>query len=701
MMSVEVHPQSDYRFLDWRYAPAQRLLGNAGHESRLKPLLDRLLRQLLDDPGTVLAREHLIDRVWTRREVNDEVLSRAIAELRALLGDDAREPRFIETVSKGGYRWMTPVTRVAPDSLTGQTPGNAASRSSTARPDWRLVALVAAPLILLTLVAFFFLRRSLPEGSTRATLAVDLLGARPLTADPRLEYDARFDPIGRVVYIRSSRGSNASELVMVDPASLAERVLWQDTQSLRHPTPSPDGREIAVSRQTGKACELWSVALVDGHHTRIGDCASSFSGGLEWTDDGASLLFTGNPTNQKDPPGLMRLNRSSGSVGTLTVPVAGEEAHVNPRLSANGEWLVYASVHGDDEQLWRTDWPAMRSRIALLKRPEPVFEHAFEADGETLWIAGDLTLYRALHRLQRGGQPELIGGRGSRSIDLGKDGSAVWSEANYDADIWWRRNIDAAWQVVARSIRYESQPEFSADAKLLAIGSNRNGAESVLVYDTADGTARQLALDSAIRWVRPTWSARDQSLILTAYEDHDTRLYRYRLDGDILAPLEHIEQGAFHGTELTDRLLYLVGHGTEHSTLKQLRPGQSAGENLGLGAVSSYRASGDWVAWRSPRSSLLKVASLARLDAVRDVPLSDEAGVEAFALNGNTLSYVDHRQLWSVALPDGEPASMATEHVPNIPGPGLAISGNGAVATVSLTSLSMDLMIATPAPAKN
>src|SRR5690606_15249093 len=98
-------PAIAYRFLDWRYEPAlRRLVGPAG-EARLKPLLDRLLRRLLDEPGAVLARERLIDEVWTRREVNDEVLSRAIAELRGVLGDDARAPRYVETLSKGGYRW--------------------------------------------------------------------------------------------------------------------------------------------------------------------------------------------------------------------------------------------------------------------------------------------------------------------------------------------------------------------------------------------------------------------------------------------------------------------------------------------------------------------------------------------------------------------------------------------------------------------
>ena len=50
-------------------------------------------------------------------------------------------------------------------------------------------------------------------------------------------------------------------------------------------------------------------------------------------------------------------------------------------------------------------------------------------------------------------------------------------------------------------------------------------------------------------WVRPTWSARDGSLILTAYEGRHTRLYRYRLDGDVATLTMDVDEngGLFEG----------------------------------------------------------------------------------------------------------------------------------------------------------
>ena len=687
-------PATEYRFLDWRYEPDSRRLVGPGGERRLKPLPDRLLRHLLDQAGTVLAREQLIEQVWTRREVNDEVLSRAIAELRALLGDDARAPRFVETLSKGGYRWIAPVTRIGPVPPTG---ADVSARSASSGASRRIAIAVGILIALLGAAAWW--HRTPVDDDDPAGIAVRLLEARPLTSDPRLEFDARFDASGRVVYVRSGAEGDANEIVLVDPKTLAERVLLQDMSAMRHPTPSPEGREVALTLHHDGHCEVWSVALVDDRRTRLAECAPTPTGGLEWIDGGNALLYTGTAADAAHAPGLHRLDRADGSDRVLTAPELVEGGHVDPRLSPDRTQLVYASKRDNEAQMWQADWPRLAHRTPLLKRQEPVFGHAFEADGEHLWIAGDLTLYRALHRLRRGGDAQLIGGRGALSIDIAASGAAVWSEANYDADVWLRTRADAPWTAIARSNRYESQPEFSPDGVHIALISNRNGAESVLVADRRDGSARPLTLDPRQRWVRPTWSARDGSLILTAYEGRHTRLYRYRLDGDVATPLPGIEADAFHGVELADRLVYLSGHASGLSTLMQWRTGQAQAEPIGIDSVTAYRASPDWLAWNVRGTSTLRVARWSSLQTVREVRYDDGSGGEAFALGGDTLTFVNDDALWSLALPDGEPVRIASERVPNGNGPSLATTADGALAVVTLTSLDIDLMIADKATA--
>src|SRR5215211_6209500 len=58
---------------------------------RLRPRLMDVLLRLAEAPGDVVPRQVLLDDVWPRRLVADEVLSRTIADLRTALGDDARE----------------------------------------------------------------------------------------------------------------------------------------------------------------------------------------------------------------------------------------------------------------------------------------------------------------------------------------------------------------------------------------------------------------------------------------------------------------------------------------------------------------------------------------------------------------------------------------------------------------------------------
>ena len=83
-----------------------RRVRSATGVASLEPRVLDLLRCLAGQPGVVLSREDLIDSVWGLSDGSDEALSQAVAKLRRALGDDARAPRFIETVSKSGYRWV-------------------------------------------------------------------------------------------------------------------------------------------------------------------------------------------------------------------------------------------------------------------------------------------------------------------------------------------------------------------------------------------------------------------------------------------------------------------------------------------------------------------------------------------------------------------------------------------------------------------
>ena len=84
---------------------------NAGlllHSQRValapKPLT--LLCALVRQPGSLITKGALLDTVWGHRFVSESVLKTAISDLRTALADDAKRPRYIETVSRRGYRFI-------------------------------------------------------------------------------------------------------------------------------------------------------------------------------------------------------------------------------------------------------------------------------------------------------------------------------------------------------------------------------------------------------------------------------------------------------------------------------------------------------------------------------------------------------------------------------------------------------------------
>src|SRR5271169_1897643 len=72
----------------------------------LAPTPFAVLCALVRQPGSLLTTNALLDDVWGHKFVTDSVLRTAISELRTALDDDARKPRFIETVSRRGYRFI-------------------------------------------------------------------------------------------------------------------------------------------------------------------------------------------------------------------------------------------------------------------------------------------------------------------------------------------------------------------------------------------------------------------------------------------------------------------------------------------------------------------------------------------------------------------------------------------------------------------
>ena len=85
-----------------------------GEAVALAPTPFNLLCALARQPGALLTKDALLDTVWGHQFVSDSVLKTAISDLRIALGDNPREPRFIETVSRRGYRFIAVPVAASP-----------------------------------------------------------------------------------------------------------------------------------------------------------------------------------------------------------------------------------------------------------------------------------------------------------------------------------------------------------------------------------------------------------------------------------------------------------------------------------------------------------------------------------------------------------------------------------------------------------
>src|SRR6201997_1862661 len=110
-------PNSVVRFGTYEVSLQSGEVRKSGLRIKVQQQPLKLLEILLERPGEVATREELCSRVWPNETFGDfdQALNIAIAKLRTALGDSAENPRFIETLSKRGYRFIADVSVVDPD----------------------------------------------------------------------------------------------------------------------------------------------------------------------------------------------------------------------------------------------------------------------------------------------------------------------------------------------------------------------------------------------------------------------------------------------------------------------------------------------------------------------------------------------------------------------------------------------------------
>ncbi len=166
-----------FRLGEWTVRPTRGRLRGGGKRKHLSPQQMVVLVELAVRAGEVVSKEELLESVWDGAAVEEGALARCVSELRSALGDDAKAPRYIQTIPTRGYRLIAGVEPEEPD----------AGRSWRKTGWW-----AAAAVAVVALLGWWVVREGDDEAANAGAVgsgpSVAVLGFRDLSKDPELAW---------------------------------------------------------------------------------------------------------------------------------------------------------------------------------------------------------------------------------------------------------------------------------------------------------------------------------------------------------------------------------------------------------------------------------------------------------------------------------------------------------------------------------
>jgi len=350
--------------------PRREVVAASGHEpTRLTIKSLHVLLALAGQQGKVVSREALLEWVWPDTLPTDDVLTQAIGQLRKAFGDDRDSPRYLETISKGGYRLLAPVewldndpdlaaARTLVSTPRGDTPAmepevqlSAPSPATTPPGGKRAWLAVALALLAIGVPSAWYISKRAPAVAqvtpvaSRSTTVQPDLPFVTITSRPGREIDANLSPDGAMVAYAQVDGKGHSTLVLQTTVHVPPRPLtatpagYSDTM----PVWSPDGRTIAFARyDPSSRCQIMLIAASGGNERKIADCFGGTAASYDWTPDGKGLLMgleTKLPGETSSP--LRLLDIASGKWKSLDYAISPGDIDIDPRYSPDGRWIVF------------------------------------------------------------------------------------------------------------------------------------------------------------------------------------------------------------------------------------------------------------------------------------------------------------------------------------------------------------------------
>lgn len=517
-------------------------LERAGVPLALEPKAFNLLALMVRRPGHLFSKQELFDTLWPNTAVTDHALTRIVAQLRRVLGDEAREARYIQTVPTRGYRWVRPVETVeagtpdvpAPDEASRGSGQIAPTEVDSARPQTpqrsRFVAALSAIAVVATLIFVRWVSPSEAERAPDASRPAGLALAVQMTTESGLELNPSLSPSGDALAYASDRRGTLEIYVRGIGGSAADTPLTSDGGQNVQPAWSPDGATIAY--HSNRFGGIWLVPARGGAARQIVASGAQPA----WSPDGRLIAFQSDEHNDVTPSAfgaqtgstIWTVSVDTGQLRQVTRSGKPMGGHSGPAWSHDARYIAFTVFEGGaDEGAWLlTLANGETKRLA----DGNLFEIVFAPDDSALYAAGgDAFVVRLpfdASTASVAGDREVIpvaGVPGVRGLSMSRDGrSLAFAGLAVSSQIWAQpiapdgTGAASARPLTTDTSRRNSLATVSPDGSKVAYISTRNGGLPKLWVMDIDGRNRaQVMTDEFSEW-RPMWFSDGRRLAYTS-----------------------------------------------------------------------------------------------------------------------------------------------------------------------------------------
>ena len=563
--------QGDFRIGDWVVHPRLNAIGRDGTTIRLEPKVMQVLVRLASSAGEVITREQLRTAVWPDVFVGEDVLIRAISELRHAFTDDPRSPRFIETIPKVGYRLIAPV--VPPSSLPTDTnqvpsPSQGASGVQVTAPA-PPPASEAAPRLLRGRRAI--LQRAASAWGIAAALLLMIIAvggivwghsrqhvtvpesfvSRPLTTYPGSQLQPAFSPDGSaIVFVWKKEDEEHGHIYVKQLGSEAPASLTSGDSDEFSPAWSPDGRTIAFVRHNDLRSTIVTIPAIGGSERLVYVLPVNNVydyGGLAWTP-GGDLIFP-QKFSPEGPSVLNELNLQTHAVRTITNPPQGWDGDFTPQVSPDGKKLAF--VRGPQSltrDVYIMDLPSGTPR-RLTFDSRLIVGLTWTANSSAIVFSSNRSGTVSLWRISvDGGTPEHepMGTDGAYAPSIAREGGRlVYSHGNAT---WTILGLDLnngnpeREAALLTSSEQDSSPHVAPNGVMLAFQSWRSGSQEIWTAHMNGSDPVQIT-SSGFSAGSPSWSPDSRSI---AYDARPSLFAHIFLTDAMGGPGHEITSGNFN-----------------------------------------------------------------------------------------------------------------------------------------------------------